>query len=593
LPLERRSFTIQNRRMPSSADPTTPTFLLRCEPPRHWLGDDGSDNWRDWTGFVERAKRRIQANHGHTQAGDPSALICTFQSAQTAASAALAVQKSAGAFRPSGPRLPLALALVDNVEGGAAQGTQLQLISLAQPGEILATPGIRDRLVDGLDAELEDLGDCFLKHHPHAFRAFRLFPTSAQSAPHLEAPAASDMPWLTVVPLSTSSNDPAFGAVGDLLADRVIAALSRSSHIRITSRLTASAFQGREEGAAMVGEHTRARYVLSGSYKVVGRSLEGLLSVKVELTDTHTLEVVWGTAMRASVGELLSLESELVHALATGAHHAILQCHVDSQRQDPITSLSNYALMLGGVTLMHRSAPTDFDNSRRWLEELQHRDPSMHIVSAWLAKWYVLQVTRGLTSQPQQQAPVALSHARRARESSDARSLGMAMEGFVQLHLLRDFRGASRLLEEAKLNNPSESLAWLFDGVAHTFLDQAQEALLNSQQAIRLSPMDPLLYYYESLAASSAIIARRYEDAVRLCQHSLRRNRVHAHTHRALITAHWLAGHPQQARSAALALLRLAPEYSVDTFERTASSAGTPFGRSMAEALREAGVPAR
>ena len=567
-----------------------PTIALRCEPLGDWLGQEGSAHRRRWTEFAELSTRRLLAFHALPMGDAPFALTFVFPSAQLAASAALALQRNAGAFRPTAPRLPLAVALIQTT-GINDQKRHLQLIGLARAGEILAEPGVGDRLVDGLDADVEDLGDCFLKHHENPVRVFRLSPPSPKVLPALDVGLAAELPCVAVVPMSTSSNDPAFGAVGDLLADRVIAALSRSQHVRVTSRLTASAFQGRDRNTELVGERTGARYLLSGRYRVIGRSLDGLLSVKAELTDTQTQTVVWAIEQRASVGELLSLESELVHALASGAHHAILQAHVEHHRQDPINSLSNYSLLLGGVTLMHRSAPAEFGNSRLWLEELLCRAPSMHVADAWLAKWYVLEVTRGLTSTPKAQAEVALSHARRARESADARSLGIAMEGFVQLHLRRDFPTASRLLDEAKRTNASESLAWLFDGVTRTFLDQPQAALHSSQQAIRLSPMDPLLYYYESLAASSAIVAKRYDDAIRLCQRSLRRNAVHSHTHRALITAHWLAGHPLQARAAATVLMKLSPGYSVEAFERTAASAGTPFGRSMSESLRHAGVP--
>lgn len=467
-----------------------------------------------------------------------------------------------------------------------------QLASLASPGETIASASARDLMTEGLDAEIDDLGDCYLKHLPAPVRAFRLGPPR----PHLQvvppADAEEPQPTIAVIPFRACSNDPLYFAVGELVADRVISQLGRSRHVQVISRLTGTAFRDRDEDPAQIHAYLQTRYVLTGSYKVVGTSLSGLLELSVRLTDTRSMEVVWRDDMHGSVGDLLSLESELVHAIATGAHHAILSAQVSAALQQPISSLDNYTLLLGGITLMHRSSSQQFQFSRDALMALLERDPKLHVANAWLAKWYVLQVTRGLTHYPGQNAGVARHHAQLAQESPEARSLALAMEGFVHLHLERDFDKALQRIDSALHLNPSEPLAWLFSGVAHTFLNHVDAAVAASQKALSLSPMDPLLYYFESLAASSAIVAGQYKNAIALCKRSLRRNVTHLHTHRALVTAYWLDQQHPQAREAASHLLRLSPDYTVSAFTKTSASAATEFGRLMSSALSEAGIPA-
>lgn len=51
-----------------------------------------------------------------------------------------------------------------------------RVATLAGAGETVATAPFRDRLSDSLGAEIEDLGDCHLKHVDRPVRAFRLGP---------------------------------------------------------------------------------------------------------------------------------------------------------------------------------------------------------------------------------------------------------------------------------------------------------------------------------------------------------------------------------------------------------------------------------
>jgi adenylate cyclase len=134
-------------------------------------------------------------------------------------------------------------------------------------------------------------------------------------------------------------------------------------------------------------------------------------------------------------------------------------------------------------------------------------------------------------------------------------------------------------------------LAWLFRGVAYTFFDRPDEAMQSSERALLLAPLDPLRYYFESLAASSALCAGNYVRAIELCAQSLKRNRAHAHTYRALITAYALSGSEELARSTAQKLMALAPDTTVSKFRANSASAKVKFGKMIAECMLHAGIP--
>jgi TolB-like protein len=499
--------------------------------------------------------------------------------------------------RVAGQQLRLCIGLHAPARTGASLdphalgvGVAASLAGMAEPGETVAGSAVRDLLTDGLDAQVQDLGDCYLKYLSDPVRAYRLATPEALATANLHT-ECDPVPRLAIVPLSPQRAEPGFEAVGELLADRLGGLLGRSHLVRLISRLSASPFAQRAADTALMRQHLGARYVLSGNYKVVGRHLEGQLEVEVRLLDTASGITIWEDHARGAVGELLSSESELVHRIGSGAHHAILEREVDSSLQQPILTLGNYALLLSGIMLMHRSSGQAFERSREALEALLQADSQLHLAHAWLAKWYVLKVTRSLSVDREADARAASRHALLALATPGGEALANAMHGFVQLHLERRFPQALATIGEGLRINPSEPLAWLFRSVAHSFLDQPQEAVHASTRALELSPLDPLLYYFESLAASSRIAAGQHGEAIRLCERSLRRNVTHLHTHRALITALWADGQQQRARDAAQRLLMLKRDYTVAEFERQATSASTAFGRLMSEALRGAGVP--
>ena len=179
----------------------------------------------------------------------------------------------------------------------------------------------------------------------------------------------------------------------------------------------------------------------------------------------------------------------------------------------------------------------------------------------------------------------------RALDLEPSSALALAIEGFVYCHLKKDLATADMRLQEACTVNPSEGFAWLFLAVMRAFKGDSVAALEAGHRALALSPMDPLRYYYESLMASCEFSAGRYEEAVRWCESSRRRNRQHLSTLRMLITANAALGRDEQARAAASELLRIRPDYTVAAYEAHSVAALYPFGQQVARAMRGAGVP--
>lgn len=460
----------------------------------------------------------------------------------------------------------------------------------AGPGEIAVSAAVRDELVDGLDADFEDMGECFLKHVSAPVRIYRLNEPGLPRMRVDDPPVgeAAPKPTVAVIPFDARSNEIYHFAIGELIADNVIGQLSRTHSLRVISRLSATAFRGRSAQPAAIQEHLGAHYALSGSYVASGNKL----LVTAELTDLQDDVIKWSGRLHGEVGDLLQLESELSHSLASAVHNAILDLEVQKAMTRRLPTLQSHSLMLGAVTMMHRTARNDFFRAEQLLNLLLERHQRHAELLAWMAKWHVLQVEQGWSADAAQTAKLALSRTNRALDIDPDSSLALAMDGFVRCNLLKDFDGALERYRAAIAVNPNESLAWLFMGLLEGFSGHDEVALSAVDTALALSPLDPARYFFQSLAASVYLSAGNYARAVDLAQSSLRANTTHASTHRALTIALAMVGNVEQARGQAIKLRQLDPGFTVRKFvERRTGAQFSEKGPLFAEALRISGVP--
>jgi tetratricopeptide (TPR) repeat protein len=113
----------------------------------------------------------------------------------------------------------------------------------------------------------------------------------------------------------------------------------------------------------------------------------------------------------------------------------------------------------------------------------------------------------------------------------------------------------------------------------------------DTQRALRLSPLDPHRYFYDSLAATAALSAGRFDRAIELAQRSLRSNRMHTSTLRAMAISQQLAGRREDAQKTVADLMKIEPTLTIESYLKRHPAADYETGKIWARALGDAGVP--
>ena len=552
-----------------------------------------------WLRYVDVLRAEVLPAHGARlvrTTGD--GLLIELSGVPAAVACALALQQRIVEFNAGRPReaaiqLRIGAHVADVVVDehdlyGAGVNLAARLAALARPGGIVVSDDVRDGLIDGFDAEIEDLGECYLKHVDGRVRAFAIGRQCADALP-LPVPAPQG-PVLAVVPLHTpaAAGDGPEGALSEWVAEGVIARLSRHPGLRILSSLSTATLGRRGVGGGSAGKALRADYVVSLRALSIGRRL--LLSW--ELVDVADGGVVDAHQLQASVDELLASDATAVDAVAAGVLAAVDAEELRRVERLPLPNLDSYAVQAGAVAYMHRASRDAFERGRELLEALIERHPRQAAPRAWLAKWHVLRVTRGLVRDVGDEAQRALALTTRAVDLEPDNALAMAVEGFVRCHMIRDFDAARDCYARALQCNPNEPLAWLGSSVLHAFEGAGAQAVVAAEQALALSPLDPMRCYFQSLAATAELSAGRYERALARALQALKGNRLHSSTLRVIAIAQVRLGRFDDARRTLGMLRELEPDLTVRRYLERFPSGARETGRQWAQALHEAGLPA-
>jgi class 3 adenylate cyclase len=553
-----------------------------------------------WRGFMQHATGTVLPLHGGRlvkSLGD--GLMAVFDSAREGVAAALQLHGYFGDANRSLPEerklylragLNATTVFVDDLDiYGSGVNLAARVASLAGPGETMVTAEVKDGLLEGLDGRVEDMGECYLKHVAQPVRAYRV----GDAGPKPMLAATTDYldplhPTIAVVPFESRKQDAQLFAVGDLIADGVIAHLGANATLRVVSRLSSAHFAGRTASPQLLKDRLGAAYVLTGSHVVCGDPDRPWVMIQGSLFDSDRGELIWVDRFSVPLSDLCAVDGEACLRLAAGAHSAILEREARAAVRQPLPTLASYSLLLSAIQFMHRSTSADMELSRKVLEHLAERHPRHAEPYAWLAKSFVINaVSHSVDTNPEAERARSIAH--EALERFPDNALALAVQAHVLTHLEAEPEQAERKVAAALQVNANEPLAWLFKSVLSAMWGDASAAVSEAAHARALSPADPLAYYFKMIHAAALTSNGHFATATALARDSLRLNRFHMPTWRVLITGQALGGDLEGASRSAQEMLKLDPGFSLRAY-RGAVTAGSRTRQQFIRAALE--IPA-
>lgn len=534
---------------------------------------------------VERAaaEDNIDGVGGSIVARSRQSVATAFEHAREGARAALKLQRRGG-------RAGLVQAgVTGHGPADLQEAAQLAqaLARSAGAGELIVTADLVGEFVAGVDGDIEDLGEVAVLGT--TVRAYRIRALAALPASLVvvDAAATSLRPSIAILPFDVIGASDPQDVLGEALADDVITSLSQSPEFSVISGLSSRRLRRCGLSTTDAGACLSASFLLTGTCKSVGDGI----SLNVQVLDARHGTVLRSMRIDAALREAFDPVEPLGSRIAQEVAQTVFHQAVQESKSRPLPELESYALLMGAVSLMHRAAPREFERARAMLEHLMLRQGCGGAAAAWLAKWHVLRVVQGWSLDPAADARLALDYVAQSLQDDSRDALALSIGGLVHAYLRKDLQTAGHLYEQAISANPSESLAWLFSATRLAWLGKGAEAEEAGERALRLSPLDPLKYFFDSLAATAALANSSFERSVALSQRSLKANCTHASTWRTLAIALVMLNRQDEARVAVQRLLAIEPGLTLGRFRDRFPGRDGPLAEPFAEALKVAGVP--
>lgn len=561
------------------------------------LEEDEQNTIKRWRHLVSQIEGEVlPSTNGRIVNSLGDGLLLDFLSVASGAAAALRIQSLSRELNdtlPASERLHLRMGMevadvIVDQHDIYGRGVMLaaRLMTLADPGEIVVSVGVRDRLAAHFDADIEDLGECFLKHISQPVRAYRIGaaePVEVKNSFNQE----QFLPIVAVVPFQFVAGSTEGEVISEILTTELTAALSPSANLNVISRLSMKIFKDREWSLEDLKRKLNVNYVISGQFRTQGSTL----LVNLELADTHTGHVIWSGGFQDSLASILDASSDLLTGIAEKVD-AYLIANIHRQvSSTPWKNIESYKLLLGAITRMHSNSRSEFDMAFKMLEHVTSLATRQSSPYAWMGKWYVLKAQQGWSDDPQSDGVTALRYTQHALDIDPQDTLALTTDGFVHTNLIGRLDIAEDRYARAVAVNPNDSLAWLAKGTLHAFKGEGDDAVMGTQRALMLSPFDPIRYFYDSLAATAKLASGEYRDSLDLAESSLRANKFHTSTLRVKAAAQWKLGLREEAVETGKQLLKAEPNLTVAGWLARSPAREYSIGKDWAATLRSIGIP--
>jgi tetratricopeptide (TPR) repeat protein len=330
--------------------------------------------------------------------------------------------------------------------------------------------------------------------------------------------------------------------------------------------------------------------VLEGSVQHAGNWIR----INAQLVDADSGAHLWAERFDKPRANLLDLQDEVTTRLARSVHVELIATESQRATREHPDRLDAVDHTLQGWATWHKNPSLEgARRARRCFEaalrlDERYVDALLGFVNAhmWEVNLYLSEDREG---QIRAAEPAAMKAVDLAPDSADAH----VTHGTL-LYAMRAPERALREFEFAITLDRNLAVAHGYVGLMKFFLGRAHETRGHAEEAIRLSPRDPLLFHWHYVIGVADVYSMRVVRALESLRKSVEMNPNWALSQFVLAAALALAGLIAEAAEACAIARRLAPNFSVGKFRAQAVS-DNPVYLTQRERLYEglllAGVP--
>jgi adenylate cyclase len=481
----------------------------------------------------------------------------------------------------------------DNDIFGDGVNIAARLEGIAQPGGVCLSDDAHRQIRGKLQIAFTDIGLQALKNIAEPMRAWHVrvgkdaaTPSvrSSQPTPRPAELALPDKPSIVVLPFDNISPEEGQDYLADGIVEAITAALSCIRSFFVIARNSAFTYKGRATDARAIGKELGVAYMLEGSVQKIGNRLR----IIVQLIETEAGAHVWSSRYDGTVDEFFDLQDRITQQVAGALQPSIRLAEIERSRRRRPQDLGGYDYTIRAMPHAWGLEKEESDRALELLEQALAIDPKYPLALA-LAGWcHAQRSVYNWADDVAESKEKARLLTERAADLSGDDPLILAVLGTVNT-FVRNYGTARVLLERALTLDPNCAWAWSRLGWIENYSDRPQEALHHFEQALRLSPIDPMNFNNYAGIGSAHHVAQDYEKAVIFYRRALQERPRATWIYRQLTSALVGASRVEEAKPAFEEMLRSYPGLTVSKLKQ-AMVFSAPTLERMARHLQSLGL---
>jgi adenylate cyclase len=483
----------------------------------------------------------------------------------------------------------------DNDIFGDGVNIAARLEGIAEPGGVCMSDDTYRQIRGKVEIACDDLGPQALKNIAEPMRAWRVqlggqsAATAQPGSAAGQAPALAlpDGPSIAVLPFQNMSGDPEQEYFADGMVEEIITALSRFQHLFVIARNSSFTYKGRAVDVKQVGRELGVRYVLEGSVRKAGNRVR----ITGQLIDTATGAHLWADRFEGGLEDIFDLQDRVTASVVSAIGAKLEKVEIERAKRKPTGSLDAYDYYLRGMASFYRWTKEDVSEALRLSYKAIEIDPEFSSAYGLAAWCYFFRMVNGWTTDRVQEAAETTRLARHVAELGNDDAVALSFSGVALGYVAEDVEGGVVLSDRALVLNPNLAIAWIASATLRAFLGDANTAAEHASRAMRLSPLDPLMFLIDVIAALAHFLAGRYGEAWPLAEKACQERPQFLGAVRAAAATNALAGRLNEARGFIAQALQFDPELRISNLKSRVTWFRPEDFAKYAEALRRAGLP--
>jgi TolB-like protein/Tfp pilus assembly protein PilF len=394
-------------------------------------------------------------------------------------------------------------------------------------------------------------------------------------------------PAIAVLPFRSLGGDLHDALLAEGMTEDVSDGLARSRSLSVIGRHSALRYRDRQADAKRIAAELGVGYLLDGTV----RRRAGDLRISANLVDAREDRMIWAEKYDGAADEPFGFQERVAASIVATVEPRLLEAETVRLGAKPVERFDAHDWVLRAASLLYTFDEQDLRAAGAYLDRAVALDPGFARAHAYKAWWYVLLICESRSRDPGGDTALAEVAAQRAMTLDRTDAFVLAVAAHVEALLRRRPEVAADMFDRSLRLNENSAFAWGLSAATDCYLGRSDDALARLENAGRLSPCDPLIFYSWSAAGLAECLAGRYDRAIAWLEKALRQNPRFVASHRTLTTCLWHAGRRAEAKAAARNLLALDRNFRISAFARRYPLRRPEHMKRYLAGLRAAGLP--